>query len=470
MVSQRLFVHRAFTGLTAAFFVAGAGCSSSPERQDDAPFEAASASTEAVAPICVQASLLDSPEASSEPPPGDPFDSLNVDALGTRSVWEERFPRLFQSESNETSGLGCMASEEEPASGFVAHDLPGGAVLGQILCAAGAYNFGYAYFLIDQTDDGYAWTRVSFPPCSSNDRASRRDLVFNPVFDGASGNLTSFIKGRGLGDCGTSSDFYYQTDSASFCMRHCSDKPDCDGRIDNWPETETDDQCRVDSAFEGFVAGEDANASQDDAHEGESAEGHHHGAAHHRFSDPSDYAERWNSEERLAWQKPELLVQLMELQEGMRVADIGAGTGFILPYLSDAVGPTGRIAAIDIEESMLHYVSSEVSTRLTTALELCHAEPSAAPLLPSSVDRVITINTWHHVQDRVSYARDMRAAFRDGGAFFIVDYTMEHSDGPPMDMRILPEDVISELVEAGYEATQVPADLPRQYIIRAVPR
>ena len=46
-------------------------------------------------------------------------------------------------------------------------------------------------------------------------------------------------------------------------------------------------------------------------------------------------------------QKPEELVQAMELQPGMVVADIGTGAGYMLPFLSRAVGPTGRVVTFE---------------------------------------------------------------------------------------------------------------------------
>jgi ubiquinone/menaquinone biosynthesis C-methylase UbiE len=171
----------------------------------------------------------------------------------------------------------------------------------------------------------------------------------------------------------------------------------------------------------------------------------------------------------MEWQKPELLVQLMDIQSGMRVADLGVGTGFLLPYIAQRVGPDGRIAAVDIEESMLTYISHQVMGDLPTPTELCLAEADRLPLNDNSVDRLITVNTWHHVKDRVNYASEMRSVFREGGAFFIVDYNAESPSGPPAEMRLTPEEVISELEEAGYDAEVIPAELPRQYIVRATP-
>src|ERR1700730_14452892 len=57
--------------------------------------------------------------------------------------------------------------------------------------------------------------------------------------------------------------------------------------------------------------------------------------------------------DRDAKQKPEELVKAMQLTPGMTVADIGTGAGYMLPFLSRAVGPGGRVLAEDIQDDFL---------------------------------------------------------------------------------------------------------------------
>ena len=52
-------------------------------------------------------------------------------------------------------------------------------------------------------------------------------------------------------------------------------------------------------------------------------------------------------------QKPGELVRAMGLQPGMTVADVGTGIGYMLPFLSRRVGPTGQVIAEDIFDDFL---------------------------------------------------------------------------------------------------------------------
>ena len=67
----------------------------------------------------------------------------------------------------------------------------------------------------------------------------------------------------------------------------------------------------------------------------------HHGGDHatvdHHFDDPERWSRIFDDPARDAWQKPAALVAALDLATGMTVADIGAGTGYFNPHLSNAV-------------------------------------------------------------------------------------------------------------------------------------
>src|SRR5271169_282665 len=64
----------------------------------------------------------------------------------------------------------------------------------------------------------------------------------------------------------------------------------------------------------------------------------------------ADWLER---PERLAEERPDLLLQAIQLRPGDVVADIGAGTGYLSWRMAKMVGKTGRVYANDIQQEML---------------------------------------------------------------------------------------------------------------------
>ena len=59
-------------------------------------------------------------------------------------------------------------------------------------------------------------------------------------------------------------------------------------------------------------------------------------------------AKTLGSHDREQTQKPEELVAALKIAPGNTVADIGTGVGFMLPYLTQAAGPKGKVVAEDI--------------------------------------------------------------------------------------------------------------------------
>ncbi|MEM7138754.1 MAG: methyltransferase [Myxococcota bacterium] len=181
---------------------------------------------------------------------------------------------------------------------------------------------------------------------------------------------------------------------------------------------------------------------------------------------PESYAAQLDSEERYWWQRPERVVELLRCAPGMTVVDLGAGTGYFVPYLSRAVGLSGRVLALDVDPAMIDTLSRRVvRERLhnVTAVRVSDDDPA---LTPRSTDRVLVVNTWHHLENRTAYAEALGSALRTGGELLVVDFTEDSPKGPPESHRLPPGQVLSELRQAGFEADLVEAGLPYQYVVR----
>src|SRR5712691_13552894 len=61
---------------------------------------------------------------------------------------------------------------------------------------------------------------------------------------------------------------------------------------------------------------------------------------------------------RDGWQQPEKVVQSLALRQGDRIADLGSGGGYFTFRFSQAVGPAGKVYAVDVDREMLDYVGA----------------------------------------------------------------------------------------------------------------
>lgn len=198
------------------------------------------------------------------------------------------------------------------------------------------------------------------------------------------------------------------------------------------------------------------------------ARGHHgQGHHHHDFSDVERFAAIFDDPARDQWQRPADVVALLELEPGMAVADLGTGTGYFLPHLAQAVGPSGRVLGLDTEPRMVEHVRERVERAGLTNVEARVVAPDDPGLAPGSVDRILVVDTWHHIADRERYAARLRAALREGGFVLVVDFTPESPHGPPPAMRLSADAVVRELEAGGLAARVLDEPLPYQYVVRA---
>lgn len=193
--------------------------------------------------------------------------------------------------------------------------------------------------------------------------------------------------------------------------------------------------------------------------------GHHGQGLTHDFGDAARFAKVFDDPARDSWQKPAELVALLGLAPGQRVADLGAGTGYLLPHLARAVGPTGSVVGLDVAEGMVTWMRERIQREGLVGVEARQVAFDDPGLAPGSVDVVVTVDTWHHVDGRGAYARKVAAGLAAGGRFVVVDFTRESPEGPPAAHRITPESVVEELVGAGLDARVVEETLPYQYVV-----
>jgi len=204
-------------------------------------------------------------------------------------------------------------------------------------------------------------------------------------------------------------------------------------------------------------------AAQDSLrHAGGQGHGDHY---QHRFDNPERFADDWNDPERDAWQKPTAILDAMGVASGLTVADLGTGTGYFVPHLARAVGAEGRVLAVDIQPAMLRYVQELARSRNLTIVDTVRATPSDTRLAPSSVDRILTVNTWHHIPNRGAYAEHLARRLTEGGSVWIVDFEKDAPMGPPRKHRLSSETIVRELEAGGLDAEVRELGLPHQFVV-----
>lgn len=171
--------------------------------------------------------------------------------------------------------------------------------------------------------------------------------------------------------------------------------------------------------------------------------------------------------DRAQWQKPDEVVAALSLHAGDRVADVGAGSGYFARRLSAAVGPSGRVDAIDVDEALLGYLRIRLDDEKLANVRTRRVEPDDPALAPASEDVVFLCNTYHQLRNRGAYLARLAAALRPGGRVVVVDFQAREDvpEGPPLREKLARETVVDEFHRAGFSLDREEGFLPYQYFL-----
>ncbi len=198
----------------------------------------------------------------------------------------------------------------------------------------------------------------------------------------------------------------------------------------------------------------------------------HGGGQHGHGRDLDSYIAAMESPERAIWQKPDEVLAALELSPGERVADIGAGPGYFTLPIAKAVGPGGKVWAVDIEQKMLDHLRQRADAGDVHNIDYLLV-PEDDPSLPKgSVDTIIIVDTYHHFADRPAYVAKLRAALAPGGRLVNIDFIPkpreERGFGPPLRMQLSRETVDAEMAAAGLYPKAAHTFLPEQYFVEYI--
>lgn len=165
--------------------------------------------------------------------------------------------------------------------------------------------------------------------------------------------------------------------------------------------------------------------------------------------------------ERDGRQKPDHVLQLVALSDGMTVVDLGSGSGYFLCRLSRAVGSRGRVIATEVEEWLVRELNRRVARERLSNVDVVRAPTDDVGISPGTADRILLVNVWHHIANRRRYAARVARALKPGGKIVVLDFEKSGSSGH----GISPRRVIAELAAGGITGALVAEELARQYVV-----
>jgi precorrin-6B methylase 2 len=138
------------------------------------------------------------------------------------------------------------------------------------------------------------------------------------------------------------------------------------------------------------------------------------------------------------------VMDILGISSGKTVADIGAGSGWFSVRAAQRVGDAGTVYAVDINPDAIRYIESRIRKENLHNVKPVLGKPDD-PLLPSKVDAVLLLKTYHEVAQPITLLRNLKSSLAHEARVGVID-----RNGNGENHGVAREVVIREASEAGY--------------------
>jgi predicted methyltransferase len=169
--------------------------------------------------------------------------------------------------------------------------------------------------------------------------------------------------------------------------------------------------------------------------------------------------------DRDAWQRPDQIMDALQIGEGSTVGDLGAGGGWFTVRLAGRVGPNGRVYAEDVQPEMIQAIERRIVREGLGNVKTVLGTQTDSKF-PELLDAVLIVDAYSEMEQPVTLLRNLAKTLKPTGTIGIVNFKKDGGGpGPRMEERVDPEAVIRDARAAGLELRKRENFLRYQYLL-----
>ena len=174
--------------------------------------------------------------------------------------------------------------------------------------------------------------------------------------------------------------------------------------------------------------------------------------------------EKLNNPQRLKDIPPDYVWDKLRMEKTDVLVEIGSGTAFFsIAFLQ--LTKHSKIYACDVSEVMINWVKENVVKKFPNIIPV-KIEEHFIPLDDEIADLVFMINLHHELDNPTLIIKQAYRILKPRGKIFIVDWEKKNmAEGPPTEIRCLPEQVKEQLTNSGFFHVNIFSELPKHFLI-----
>ena len=199
-------------------------------------------------------------------------------------------------------------------------------------------------------------------------------------------------------------------------------------------------------------------------------------AQQHDHENQTEQIQSDADKERFYWQMPNRIMEEIGIEEGMVIADVGAGEGYFTLRIAERIGSEGTVYASDIDKHALQILEEKASEAGFQNIEIIFGKEDN-PLLPvGKIDLILMVNVIHLIDDMRTFLANITPSLTENGVIIIVQW-----DADKMDFELSDWDesnrelftmrtTLRKIYDSNYEVFKMKTFLPMQNIYFCQPR
>jgi ubiquinone/menaquinone biosynthesis C-methylase UbiE len=179
--------------------------------------------------------------------------------------------------------------------------------------------------------------------------------------------------------------------------------------------------------------------------------------------DAAAFAAEFEEPSRALFRYRAAMAGLIDVKSGMKVGEVGAGSGYLSRYIAGKVGPDGHVYANELEPKMVRYMKERADNEGLKNFTAIQGTASSTGFEPGSLDAVATVFAFSFFDNREAMLKSISDSLKAGGLLLVVDIPSEQVGNRMQGIEI--DELTSLAAAAGLKRERENGVVPGHYAL-----